>query len=192
MSIAKRRKRARKRRNRRWLKRARKIQTRYARELQHSELLNQFQAFIAEEYQRGDITLYRWSHDPYTADDFRPQMFQSFSDRDISEVHVPSPTGSKKKIKKYVDYFTLSHFISERQAIDKYNNMITYLSSSAHPESVEGFKENKGTYVQKCNYGENDILYGVPDEEGHINILLCRGFNPERVIDTTYKPVKII
>ena len=70
--------------------------------------------------------------------------------------------------------------------------MIAYLSSSAHPESVEGFKENKGTYVQKCNYGENDILYGVPDKEGHINILLCRGFNPERVIDTTYTPVKIV
>lgn len=192
MSIAKRRKRAQKRRNRRWLKRARKIQTKYARELQHSELLNQFQEFIADEYQRGDITLYRWSHDPYTADDFKPQIFQSFSDRDISEVRVPSPTGSKKKIKKYVDYFTLSHFISEQHAIDKYNNVIADLSSSAHPESVEGFKENKGTYVQKCNYGENDILYGVPDEEGHINILLCRGFNPERVIDTTYTPVKIV
>lgn len=192
MSIAKRRKRARQRRRAKWLKRARKMQARYDRELQHSELLSQFMAYINEEYHRGEITLYRWTHDPYTADDFKPQIFQSFSLRDISEIHVPSPAGSKKKIKKYVDHFTLSHFISEQQAFDNYLEQIERLASSNHPERVEGFKEDKGTFIQKCNYGENDIFYGKPEESGHINVLLCRGFNPQKVIDTTYTPVKIV
>lgn len=192
MSKAKRLRRARQRRKRKWLKRARKIQRRYDRELQHSELLTQFQAYIDEEFHRGEITLYRWAHNPYTSDDFKPQIFQSFSTRDISDVFVPSPTGSRQRIKKYVEYFTLSHFISEEQAVSRYMEVISGLADSGHPERAEGFKENKGTYVQRCVYGEDDIVYGTPDEKGHIDALLCKGFDPERVIDTTYTPVKIV
>lgn len=192
MSITKRKRRARKRRIEKWRSRARKIQARYNREFQYSELLGQYRKFINEEYRRGEITLYRWAHNPFTTDDFKPQIFQSFSDRDISEVIIPSPTGSRKRIKKYVDYFTLSHFVSEQQAIDKYRALISNLSSSCHPESVLEFKEHKGTYVQKCNYGENDALYGIPNDEGHINVLLCKGFDPERVVDTTYTPIEIV
>lgn len=192
MSKTKRRKRARQRRKAKWLKKARKIQARYDRELQHSELLNQFQDFIDREYRSGAMSLFRWTHDPYTADDFKPQIFQSFSDRDISEVPVPSPTGSDKKIKSYVERFTLSHFLTEQQAIAKYREQLDILQNSDHPERVEGFKEKKGTYVQKCCYGEGDALYGKPGNGGHIDILPLRGLIPERVIDTTYTPVKIV
>lgn len=192
MSIAKRRRRARQRRKTKWLKKARKIQSVYDRELQHSDLLNQYKAFIDREYHSGEMTLFRWAHDPYTADDFKPQIFQSFSDRDISEIQVPSPTGSEKRIKSYVERFTLSHFLTEEQARGKYEEVISILQNSDHPESVEGFKAKKGTYIQKCNYSENDALYGTPNDEGHIDILPLRGLKPERVIDTTYKPVKIV
>lgn len=192
MSIAKRHKRSRKRHKAKWLKRARKIQALHDRELQYYELLSLFQTYIDEEFHRGNITLYRWSHDPYTSDDFKPQIFQSFSDRDITDVKVPSPTDSKKKVKKYVEFFTLSHFMTSQQAVDRYSEIISDLTNSDHPERVEGFKENKGTYVQKCNYSENDALYGNPDEDGHVNVLLCNGFAPERVIDTTFMPIKIV
>ena len=192
MSITKRRKRARKRRKAKWLKSVQKTQARYEKELQHSELLDQFRAFIDKEYHSGEMTLFRWVHDPYTADDFKPQIFQSFSDRDISEVRVPSPTGSEKKIKSYVERFTLSHFLTEQQAIAKYREQLEILQNSDHPERVEGFKDNKGTYVQKCRYGERDALYGKPGDGGHIDILPLRGLYPERVIDTTYTPVKIV
>ena len=192
MSISKRRKRKRQHRKAKWLKSARKIQVRYERELQHSELLGQFRTFIDKEYHSGEMTLFRWIHDPYTADDFKPQIFQSSSDRDISEVRVPSPTGSEKRIKSYVNRFTLSHFLTEQQAIAKYREKLDILQNSNHPESVEAFKENKGTYVQKCCYGERDALYGNPNDEGHIDILPLRGLNLGRVIDTTYTPVKIV
>ena len=192
MSISKRRRRARNRRIEKWRKRARKIQARYNRELQYSELLDQFHTYINEEYQRGCITLYRWVHDLFTADDFKPQIFQSFSDRDISDVYIPTPIENVKRIKKYVDYFTLSHFLSERQAVEKYNSIIEKLATGPHPETVDKFMNEKGTYIQKCNYGEDDILYDTPNDEGHVNALLCRGFDPERVIDTTYTPIKIV
>lgn len=103
MSISKRRRRARNRRIKKWRKRARKIQARYNRELQYSELFDQFHTYLNEEYQRGCITLYRWVHDPFTADVFKPQIFQSFSDRDISDVYIPTPIENVKRIKKYVD-----------------------------------------------------------------------------------------
>lgn len=192
MSVSKRRKRARNRRKKKWLKKARKIQLKYARELQHSDLLSKFQSYIDEEYKRGEIALYRWAHNPYTADDFTPQIFQSFSTRDINDIYIPPVDDNKKRIKGYVEYFTLSHFMTEQQAIDKYKNVINNLLNSDHPEKVKDFMENKGQYVQRCKYGENDVLYGSPNAEGHVNVLPCMGLDPDKVIDTTYTPVKIV
>lgn len=192
MSTAKRRKRAKRRRNAKWRKWSRKILRNRRRELQHSELLSQFQSYIDTTYQRGAITLFRWAHDPFTGDDFRPQIFQSFSDRDISEVKVPSPAGSLKKIEMYVNYFTLSHFLSVDQAATAYKEQIEKLRGSDHPERIEDFIQNKGCYVQKCNYEEDDILYGEGSPTGHINVLPCVGLDPTRVIDTTFTPLNMI
>lgn len=192
MSKPKRRKRSKKRKREKLRKRIRKILQRRNRELQHSDLLSKFQTYIDEEYHRGNITLYRWAHSPYTDDDFRPQIFQSFSDRDISEIYVPSPTDKRNKVAQYVRWFTLSHYLTEEQAISNYKNIVSKLRTSDHPERVSGFKESKGMYVTKCYYTENDALYGNADENGHIDILLCNGFDPKRVVDTTYTPVKIV
>lgn len=170
----------------------RKILQKRSRELQYAELLSKFQSYIDDHYHRGSITLYRWTHDPYTGDDFRPQIFQSFSDRDITEYDVPSPTGSLKKVASYVGRFTLSHYLTEEQAIAKYMELVSALTNSDHPERIDGFKENKGTFVTRCNYSEEDALYGEVEENGHVNILLCNGFDPQRVVDTTYTPVKIV
>lgn len=192
MSIAKRRKRTLKRKKNKLRKLLHRNQRRLNRELLHSDLLYQFSQFIEDEFQRGEITLYRWSHNPIIGDDFLPQIFQSTSDIDITDVEVPSPTDSKKKIKHYVNYFTLSHFISEQQAVDEYNRIKDNILNSDHPERIEGFIENKGSYVQKVDYEEDDIMYAQPDQRGHINTLPCVGMDPQRVIDTTYIPVKLI
>ena len=192
MSIAKRRKRSLKRKKKKLRKLIRKNQRRLNRELQHSDLLDKFSRFIEEEYQRGEITLYRWSHNPIIGDDFLPQVFQSSSDIEITDIEVPSPTDSKKEIRHYVNYFTLSHFISEQQAIEEYNRIKENIINSDHPERFVGFVENKGSYVQKVDYEEDDIMYSQPDKRGHINALPCVGMDPQRVIDTTYIPVKLI
>ena len=186
MSKSKRRRRPKQRRKAKLRKRIRKIQRKRNREVQHSEYLGMFQPFIDDEYQRGSKTLYRWTHHPITEDDFLPQVFQSFSDIDIDGIDVPSPSGSKKRIASYVEKFTLSHFETEQQAIGRYNEVISNLKNSDHPERAEGFKESKGSYLTKCNYSEDDILFGQPDEHGHINVLLCKGFDARRVVDTTY------
>lgn len=186
MSKSKRRRRSKQRKKAKLRKKLRIIQRRRNRELQYSEYLSMFQSYIDEVFRRGEIILFRWSHHPITDDDFLPQAFQSFSDIDINGIDVPSPSGSRRRIKSYVDRFTLSHFATEQQAIDRYNELLSILKNSNHPERVEGFKENKGTYLIKCNYSEDEILFGQPDEHGHINVLLCNGFVARRVVDTTY------
>lgn len=192
MSKSKRRRRSKQRKKYKLRKLLRKIQQKRNRELLYSKLLNAYQDYINENYHRGEITLYRWVHNPYTDDDFLPQIFQSFSDRDISDVYRPLPTDTPKKVGNYVKWFTVSHYLTEEQAIENYKKTISNIQNGDYPERVDGFMENKGTYVVSCNYTEDDALYGKPGDDGHINVLLCNGFDPKRVVDTTYTPVKII
>lgn len=191
MSTSKRRRRAKRRRKAKLRKLIRKILQKRNRELQHAELLSLYQAFIDGHYYRGNITLYRWTHNPNTDDDFRPQIFQSFSDRDISEVELPSSVENSTQVDSYVRKFTVSHYLTEEQAIASYKDMISSMINDGHSEKVANFMNTKGTFVTKCNYTVDDALYRK-HKKGHVNVLLCKGFDPKRVVDTTYTPVKIV
>lgn len=179
------------------LKRLAKIRKRSKRKgiLAHYTYLAPFLSTIESEYTCQDISLYRWSHYPYIADDFKPQIFQDSNPNSPESLEVPSKDAPKDIILAYTSWFTISHYTTEQAAIDEWNRSLNKRLQKAKPNKRDKVKSDwirgKGEYIIKIDYSKADGLVGPADDGIHKEVFIYDGVDIARLVDKDYTPIKI-
>jgi hypothetical protein len=87
--------------------------------LAYNDYLKPFLKIIQEEYKPDNVSLYRWVHNPFSSDDFKPQIFQDSNPNTPEGLKVPSDDAPKEVILEYTNYFTLSNYTTQEDAVNE-------------------------------------------------------------------------
>ena len=164
--------------------------------LAYHDHLEPFLSAIESDNKPQDISLYRWVHQPYIEDDFKPQIFQESNPNSPDTLKRPQEGAPKEVIDEYTKWFTLSHFITEQDAINEWHrNLNKNLSKAKSPEKRQGainkWITSKGDYIAKINYTKDCGLIGPSEDAVHKQVYIYSGVDVVSLIDKDYIPIKI-
>lgn len=176
-------------RNRRRVRNPRKI-------LANSSYLTSCIDVIYKQYKPEDVSLYRWTHNPITEDDFKPQIFQSVSSMSEDDLSIPDIDAPDEVKLEYASWFTLSNFDTPENAVSAWQNRLdNMLKKCKTPEKkekeIEKWVKKKGQYVTQINYTKESGLIGPCDDDIHKEFFPFEGANIELLIDKDFPPIKI-
>lgn len=143
--------------------------------------------FIELNYSAPTQPLYRWVDSPAREINFVPQYYleeKELNDNDLElEVSIEERVGRN----------TVSMFTSEEASKKKYKNVIYGLRVkdkrlNNDPENGElaHFMKKCGPYIGRVILDENDAVVSVPNQSGHVDVLLKRGFDYKKNLDPTF------
>lgn len=159
------------------------------------EYLNPYMDTILEEYKPEDLSLYRWAHIPFIADDFRQQIYQEGNPNNPETLHKPGLDAPKEVILEYIDNFTFSNYLTIEDAKrlwrETLQNRIKKVAECKKEREKQRWIQKKGQYIIKVNYTKDTGIVGLQDDDVHKLALLYDGVNFEDLIDKSFTPVKI-
>ena len=164
--------------------------------LAYSQNLEPYLDVIGKEYKSEDVTLYRWMHFPPIPDDFKPQIFQENNPIGVDDLACPDADAPDEVKLEYVGRFTLSGFVTPEDAVDEWKRNLSKRTEKVKDvdkkrQKTEKWIADKGQYVYKVDYTVDTALVGPQSDGIHKQAFLLEGVDPETLIDSAFKPIKI-
>ncbi len=164
--------------------------------LVHFQNLEPYLDVIEKEYKSEDVTLYRWMHCPPIPDDFKPQIFQENNPIGVDDLACPDADAPDEVKLEYVGRFTLSGFVTPEDAVDEWKRNLCKRTEKVKDvekkrQKTEKWIADKGQYVYKVDYTVDSAMVGPQNDGIHKQAFLFEGVDPETLIDSAFKPIKI-
>lgn len=144
--------------------------------------------YIASHYSAPTQPLYRWVKSPVQDVDFVPQHYLENKESDIADLEMEA------SVKHRVERNTTSMYISEESSIKTYRSIIERLEKKDKKEDNDPDSGHKARFMDRCGQfnariilTEDDAVVGEPNPKGHVDVILKKGFDYQKSLDTTYK-----